>query len=94
MRRTPASVITLLALATVLGMSLRTSGGERRGSTDTIFLGGIFNLKGAQAVLDVPSALGAQLAVNQVNNKGGLLGRRVELIIEDGTDGVTDGVNS
>jgi len=84
MRRTSVSVITLLALATILGMSLATAGGERRAPTGTIFLGGVFNLKGAQAVLDVPSALGAQLAVEEVNNNGGLLGRRVELIIEDG----------
>jgi len=83
-RRTPASVITLV-LTITLGMSLPgVGGGERPNPTGTIFLGGIFNLKGEQAVLDVPSALGAQLAVDQVNGNGGLLGRRVELIIEDG----------
>ncbi len=49
-----------------------------------IVLGAIYNLTGGQAVLDVPSAKGAQLAVDQVNAGGGLLGRPVELVLKDG----------
>jgi branched-chain amino acid transport system substrate-binding protein len=57
---------------------------HRERSARTIVLGGIFNLEGSQAVLDVPSALGAQLAVDQINDNGGLLGAHVDLVIEDG----------
>jgi hypothetical protein len=50
----------------------------------SIQLGGIFNLSGAQASLDVPSRNGAARAVEQINSAGGVLGRRVELVTADG----------
>ncbi|MEI6308630.1 MAG: ABC transporter substrate-binding protein [bacterium] len=47
-------------------------------------VGAIYNLTGAQASLDVPSANGAQLAVKQINAAGGVLGRTLELVLYDG----------
>ena len=49
-----------------------------------ITLGAIYNLTGAQAPLDLPSALGAQLAVMELNKQGGLLGKPVKLNLVDG----------
>jgi branched-chain amino acid transport system substrate-binding protein len=49
-----------------------------------IRLGGVFNLTGSQASLDVPSRNGAVLAVEQINAAGGVLGRRIELRTVDG----------
>lgn len=49
-----------------------------------IVLGAIYNLTGGQAGLDIPSSQGAQLAVDQANASGGLLGRPVELVLKDG----------
>jgi len=49
-----------------------------------LVVGAIYNLTGTQAELDVPSAEGAQVAVDEVNRGGGVLGRRVELALEDG----------
>jgi len=75
----------LAALAAALCATFLFAGNEHNDkSGGAIYLGGLFNLKGPQAVLDVPSARGAQLAVDQVNEAGGLLGERVELVIEDG----------
>ncbi|MEI6308362.1 MAG: ABC transporter substrate-binding protein [bacterium] len=53
-------------------------------SSAPIKVGAIYNLTGAQASLDVPSANGAQLAVKQINAAGGLLGRSLELVLYDG----------
>jgi len=47
-------------------------------------LGAIYNLTGTQAALDVPSAKGARLAVEEINREGGLLGRPVRLVLKDG----------
>jgi len=47
-------------------------------------LGAIYNLTGSQAGLDVPSAQGARLAVEESNHCGDLLKHPVHLIIEDG----------
>lgn len=49
-----------------------------------MILGAIYNLSGRQAGLGVPSAQGARLAVDDINRDGGVLGRPIELVVEDG----------
>lgn len=44
---------------------------------------GGFALTGAESSLDVPAANGAQLAVDQINAAGGVLGRPINLIVHD-----------
>ena len=51
---------------------------------EPLLLGAVYNSSGVQAGLDVPSSQGARLAVAQVNQNGGVLGRRVLLEIRDG----------
>jgi len=46
-------------------------------------IGGGFALTGAESSLDVPAANGAQLAVEQINAAGGVLGRPIDLIVHD-----------
>ena len=48
-----------------------------------VVIGAVYCLTGDQAELDVPSAHGAELAMNHVMEEGGVLGRRVILNIED-----------
>jgi branched-chain amino acid transport system substrate-binding protein len=49
-----------------------------------ITIGAIYNLTGGQRGLDVPSADGARLAVEEANRVGGLLRRPVKLVVVDG----------
>lgn len=49
-----------------------------------IAVGALYNLTGAQAGLDVPASRGARLAVDEVNARGGIRGRPVLLLLEDG----------
>lgn len=51
---------------------------------ETIKIGALYNLTGGMSSLDGPSLAGAQLAVQQINAAGGLLGKQVELIAPDG----------
>jgi branched-chain amino acid transport system substrate-binding protein len=44
-------------------------------------------LTGTYAALGKNEMIGAQLAVEQINAKGGILGRQVELLVEDSTSG-------
>src|ERR1700685_937662 len=46
-------------------------------------------LTGTFAALGKNELIGAQLAVEQINAKGGILGRQVELLVEDSTSGDT-----
>lgn len=48
-----------------------------------ITLAAIYNLSGGQSGLDVPSWQGARLAVAEANERGGVLGRPVELLLVD-----------
>ena len=57
-----------------------------------ITLAAVYNLSGGQSGLDVPSWQGAKLAVDEVNRRGGILGRAIELLLVDsGTDPVALG---
>jgi branched-chain amino acid transport system substrate-binding protein len=61
-------------------------------SSDTILIGGALCLTGIQAPLDEPAVRGAQLAVEEINKKGGVLGKQLEFVNLDGkSDPVTVG---
>ena len=49
-----------------------------------IVIGAIYNLTGPQSLLDIYSAHGAMLAVREINAAGGVLGRPLELKLQDG----------
>ena len=48
-----------------------------------ITIGLLYNLTGVLAPLDGPALQGSQLAVQQINDRGGINGRPVEVVLED-----------
>jgi len=80
--------VLLAALAVAL---TACSGGAGKGS-GTILIGGALCVTGIQAPLDEPAVRGAQLAVEELNKKGGVLGKKLEFVNLDGkSDPVTVG---
>lgn len=69
-------------LAALAGLALATAAGAAQ-AQDTIKIGALYNLTGGLSSLDGPSLNGAKLAAKQVNETGGLLGKKVELIAFD-----------
>ncbi len=51
---------------------------------DTVKIGVVENLTGSQASLDQPSLNGVKLALKEINDAGGVLGKKVEIIVRDG----------
>ena len=51
---------------------------------EPIKIGCPYNLTGGLASIDNPAANGSKLAVKEINAAGGVLGRPLEIIIEDG----------
>jgi branched-chain amino acid transport system substrate-binding protein len=49
-----------------------------------LVLGAVYDLTGNQSALDIPSSRGAQLAVDEINRAGGVLGKEMKLILRDG----------
>lgn len=68
---------TVLVLATALLFA--TSGF----AADTIKLGGMLPLSGRAADLGITCKQGAELAVKEINAKGGVLGKKLELLMAD-----------
>ncbi|MFQ5968289.1 MAG: amino acid ABC transporter substrate-binding protein [Acidimicrobiia bacterium] len=66
-------------LALVLGLVLVATGEAQR----PIRIGGSLSQTGAYALLGQTQYRGVQLCVRQANMKGGLLGRAIDLIVED-----------
>lgn len=67
--------------ATIFGMLL--SAASVADAEQPIELVAAFNLTGPEAVLDLPCYHGAELAVEQLNASGGVLGRPVKLVVVD-----------
>jgi branched-chain amino acid transport system substrate-binding protein len=87
-----------LVLVIVLALSVGLTGygsslaQEATPSGEPILIGGALSLTGIQAPLDEPGLRGAELAVEELNNTGGVLGRPVEFVNLDGkSDPVTVG---
>ncbi|MHB1016782.1 MAG: ABC transporter substrate-binding protein [Coriobacteriia bacterium] len=92
-----------LALSLVLVLALMVPGCAAESTTDgesttggdsgeKIIIGSALCQTGIQAPLDEPALRGAQLAVDVLNEQGGILGKQVELVAMDGkSDPVTVG---
>jgi branched-chain amino acid transport system substrate-binding protein len=80
-----------LALVLVVAAALLAVGCGGKGGS-AIKIGMLYNMTGAQASLDAPSANGAKLAAKELNAAGGLLGKKIQLVAFDGkTDAATIG---
>jgi branched-chain amino acid transport system substrate-binding protein len=80
-----AAVVTaLLAPLAVAAAACSDGPTTAKASPAPVRIGAIYNLSGGQSALDAPSLDGARLAVERINARGGLLGRRVELLERDG----------
>ncbi|MFF0632357.1 urea ABC transporter substrate-binding protein [Nocardia sp. NPDC004151] len=53
-------------------------------SKDTIKIGSLHSLTGTMAISEVTVANATKLAVDQINAAGGVLGKKVEVVLEDG----------
>ena len=83
------------ALLVTMALVLAACGGGNGGSGDKIIIGASLTLTGIQAPYDEPGLRGAQLAVEELNKTGGILGKQVELVNLDGrSDPVTVGTNA
>ncbi|MEO3922332.1 ABC transporter substrate-binding protein [Micromonosporaceae bacterium B7E4] len=79
--RRPALVLTLVSLL-VAGTACGGSD-DSGGDSGPIKIGQIVSLTGNYSTLGSENKKAVELAVEQLNDKGGLLGRRIEVIVKD-----------
>jgi branched-chain amino acid transport system substrate-binding protein len=83
---------SVLAVVLIFSMLAAACSPGSKSDNGPILIGGALCLTGIQAPLDEPAVRGAQLAVDELNKKGGVLGRKVEFVNLDGkSDPVTVG---
>src|SRR5215472_173478 len=74
-------------LATMLSVILYVTGcnkgSEGGGGGDTIKVGEFASLSGGEATFGQSSHKGTLLAIEQINNAGGVLGKKIDLLTED-----------
>jgi branched-chain amino acid transport system substrate-binding protein len=83
-------LVILLISSAFLLISLTGNAVEQ----DTIKVGGIFALTGGWAVGGGTEANFVKIAVDEINANGGVNGKQLELILEDGKCSATEAVNS
>jgi branched-chain amino acid transport system substrate-binding protein len=66
-----------------LGLQLFTASGFAAEDAKPIKIGAIFSVTGPASFLGAPEAKTATMLVDKINAEGGLLGRRLELVIKD-----------
>lgn len=81
MARRLAAWLAVAVLGVVAGCSPSSS--QAGGTSGPIVLGGVFDLSATAATLGKPAQQGAQLAVDELNSHGGVLGRKLELSSAD-----------
>lgn len=70
-------------LSVILFLAIFTSFSCGKKSDDTIKVGQYCSLTGSEATFGISSDNGMKLAVEEINSKGGVLGKKIELITED-----------
>ena len=68
-------LLTLLAAGMMIGSTAVAQ--------DTVRIGGMYPLTGGGAIYGVPAMAGHQLAVEEINKRGGIMGRKVESVERD-----------
>jgi branched-chain amino acid transport system substrate-binding protein len=82
--------IAIPSLLVILSLFLAACGAAQPAAKEPILIGGALALTGINAYVDEPALRGIQLAVDEINAQGGILGRPVEFVnLDSKSDPVT-----
>ena len=77
-------VVVLIIIVVIIGLISRAGSSSDVASSGNIKVGFIAPLTGDAAVYGEPALNVTQLAINEINTSGGINGRQLQLIVEDG----------
>ena len=88
-----SKVLTALVLGTVLaGLAAGCGGGEK--NTDTIKVGANLEMTGGSASYGISSKNAIELAFKEINEKGGINGKQLELVVADNKSEAAEATNA
>ena len=85
-------IITALAVMSLSVSLTGCSGGSA--DSDTIKIGGNFELTGNSASYGASAKNGMEMAVKEINDQGGLLGKKIEIVTADNRSEATEAANA
>ena len=86
-------ILSVLTAGLILTAAISGCGGSK-GSSDTIKLGGNLEMTGGSASYGISSRNGIELALREVNAKGGVNGKKVTLVVADNKSEATEATNA
>lgn len=84
----------LLAGTVLTGLVAGCGGGEKAEDTDTIKVGANLEMTGGSASYGISAKNGIDLAFKQVNDKGGVLGKKLEIVVADNKSEAAEAANA
>ena len=94
MTRVLALVMAMLLLSFAAVASAESENVANPGNDDTVYLGIVAAVTGVNRLTGELNLNGAQLAVDEINANGGILGKKVELVVGDEIDNMQASVNA
>lgn len=86
-------LLSVLAAGAVMMGALAGCGGEKKADGDTIKIGGLLEMTGGSASFGISSKNGIDLALNQINAKGVLGGKKLALVVADDKSEASEATN-
>ncbi|NLH45720.1 MAG: ABC transporter substrate-binding protein [Acholeplasmataceae bacterium] len=87
-------VLSVACIGMLLATALTGCGGDKKGSGDTIKIGGNLEMTGGSASYGKSAQNGIKLAIDAANAKGGVLGKKIEFVVADNKSEAAEATNA
>lgn len=89
-----SKVLASVCAGVLLTAALTGCGGDKKAAEDTIRIGANLEMTGGSASYGKSSQNGIKLAIDAANAKGGLLGKKIELVVADNKSEAAEAANA
>ena len=86
--------LSVACIGMLLATALTGCGGDKKGSGDTIKIGGNLEMTGGSASYGKSAQNGIKLAIDAANANGGVLGKKLELVVADNKSEAAEATNA
>lgn len=86
-------LLSVLTAGVLMAGALAGCGGSKSGSGDTIKVGGLLEMTGGSASFGISSKNAIDLAFKDINAKGGINGKKLELVVADTKSEASEATN-
>jgi branched-chain amino acid transport system substrate-binding protein len=92
--RQPPRFMKLCYFLTLAGLAVLSLSGCQKSATDQIVVGEVASMTGKEATFGISSHEGTVLAIEETNAAGGVLGKKIKLIMEDNQSKAGESANA